>query len=309
MPFTMLVRENSVSDLLWNNEQRKSDLHQSKYEMNTRNSIFLFLILCIAPGCHHGMDCHDVADRIEKEMDAGNLTRVLYLADSVVNFCHRDNMTVVKADSLLQIAYRIAIEFSVTEDSVINKLKNTIGPFSEVEKVNWENKGWLEFRIIDGKKMYFRRAVPNLILLRKFHEQNGNRAEQTVQDPETVFRLKHTEEVCRLSDVSSKPVAPVNFGITYTITVDPDAVPDGETIRCWLPWPKANHPRQKNIVLIGTSSPEYLISPDSAIHSSIYMQAKAKKGVPTVFRISYRYQSSAQHFNIYAVKIAPYDRE
>ena len=102
---------------------------------------------------------------------------------------------------------------------------------------------------------------------------------------------------------------PVNIGITYTITVNPDVVPDGETIRCWMPWPKSNHQRQKKVELLSTSSQEYLISPDTAIHSSLYMEEKAKNGVPAIFRISYRYESSAQYFNMAALEILPYDKE
>ncbi len=38
------------------------------------------------------------------------------------------------------------------------------------------------------------------------------------------------------------------------------------------------------------------------------MEEKAKKGVPTVFRVSFKYQSSAQYFNISGLKIRPYDK-
>ena len=124
-----------------------------------------------------------------------------------------------------------------------------------------------------------------------------------------VFRLKHTSEAVKFSGKQSNPSIPVNVGITYTITVNPDVVPDGETIRCWMPWPKSNHQRQKKVELLSTSSQEYLISPDTAIHSSLYMEEKAKKGVPAIFRISYRYESSAQYFNMAALEILPYDKE
>jgi transglutaminase-like putative cysteine protease len=97
--------------------------------------------------------------------------------------------------------------------------------------------------------------------------------------------------------------------ITYTITVHPDVVPEGERIRCWMPWPKSNHPRQKKVELLSTSSPEYRISPDTAIHSALYMEERAKKGVPAIFRFSCLYESSAQHFNLPALNILPYNKE
>ena len=121
-----------------------------------------------------------------------------------------------------------------------------------------------------------------------------------------LIRLKHTEKAFKLSRNISTPVIPVNMVITYTITVHPDAVPDGEKIRCWMPWPRSNHPRQKETKLIGTSCIEYIIAPDSAIHSTIYMEQRAKKGTSTIFRISFGYQSCAQHFSMSRINILPY---
>jgi hypothetical protein len=95
--------------------------------------------------------------------------------------------------------------------------------------------------------------------------------------------------------------------IIYTITVHPDAVPDGEKIRCWLPWPKESHKRQREVKLISTSNPQYMIAPDTAIHRTIYMEEQSKKGIPTVFQISFDYTSYAQYFNLSGLKIQPYD--
>jgi hypothetical protein len=84
-------------------------------------------------------------------------------------------------------------------------------------------------------------------------------------DPEMILRKKHTEEILKASEKTSDPVIPVQMKITYTITVLPDAVPDGETIRCWLPFPKEGHPRQNSADLLSTSEKKYIISPEEAI--------------------------------------------
>ena len=147
-----------------------------------------------------------------------------------------------------------------------------------------------------------------MILLKKFYEENDLWVKENSEDPQMVFRLHHTTDAVKSSGKKSDPAILVSAGITYTITVNPDAVPAGETIRCWMPWPKSNHKRQKKVELLSTSSQEYLISPDTAIHSSLYMEEKAKKGVPTIFSISYRFESSAQYFNIAALEILPTTR-
>ena len=242
------------------------------------------------------------------EMNEGNLSRVRTIADSVKRSC-RDNPDILyKADSLAQISERIGMDFSLDEEQVRDQIEKRTGSFSEEDKLTWEGKGWLEYRMIDGGKMYFRRSVSNLILLKNFYEGKDLRIKASAADPEMASRLKHTQEAYKYSGNLGNPAVPVSFGITYSITVNPDAVPEGETIRCWLPWPRSNHPRQKKIELLNTSSLEYSISPDTAIHSSIYMEEIAKKGVPTIFRVSYRYESSAQYFNPSALKIVPYDK-
>jgi hypothetical protein len=96
--------------------------------------------------------------------------------------------------------------------------------------------------------------------------------------------------------------------ITYTLTVEPDAVPEGEIIRCWLPWPRSGCPRQQDIKLLSTSNPEYAIAPDSSVHSTIFMEETARKGVPAVFQITYSYVSYGQHFDISQFKTLPYNK-
>lgn len=213
-----------------------------------------------------------------------------------------------KSDSLKQISERISLDFSVNEDQVKSQIEKRFGPFSPADKEDWEKKGWLEFRIINGNKMYFNRAASNLMLLKAFYEQKKERQNKIDNDSGMIFRLKHTEEAFNASGNLSLPVVPVEMKITYTITVKQDVVPAGDTIHCWMPWPKENHPRQKNVKLLSTSNKEYLISPDSSIHSSIYMEEKSKQGLPTVFEISYLYQSSAQYFDLNTQKPIPYDK-
>jgi hypothetical protein len=96
--------------------------------------------------------------------------------------------------------------------------------------------------------------------------------------------------------------------ITYTITVIPDAVADGETIRCWLPFPKEGHPRQNSADLLSTSEKKYIISPEEAIHRTLYMETRAETGKPTTFMITFKYQSKGQYVNMKGKDLFPYNR-
>jgi len=274
-----------------------------------RNIRLLFPVLfMILFGCRTPSDSYQVLEDMQENLDFGNISTVIQVADSLKKISGVNKEIVHIADSLEQIAGRIAHDFSVTEEQADSQIEKLIGQVTPEEMTAWKEKGWLEWRMIDGEKKYFKRAVSNLLLIKKFREQKEARLREIAREPEMILRLHHTEEVLKSSGNQGNLVVPVNMKMTYTITVHPDAVPDGEKIRCWLPFPKNNQPRQKEIKLLSTSNPEYAIAPDTAIHSTIYMEASAKKGVPTVFQISYAYESSAQHFNMSQIKILPYDK-
>jgi hypothetical protein len=270
--------------------------------------LFLSAILISLSGCRDTPDYNLMLEKIQKEISDGNLISAIYHSDSLKKLSVKNDRVLRKADSLSQIAERIRIDFPLNEDQINGQIEKRTGPFSPEEKAAWEKKGWLEFRIINGQKMYFKRAASNLILIRKFYEQKETRLQEIASDPEMIFRLKHTEEVYRISDNKTFPVAPVSMKIVYTITVHQDAVPEGDIIRCWLPWPKENHKRQQKVKLISTSCPEYIIGPDSAIHSTIYMETVTKKGLPTIFQVIFSYQSSAQVYNTADLTNLPYDK-
>jgi hypothetical protein len=277
--------------------------------MKKINLILFSCLLITAGSCRSGINCNLMIRESLKELKAGNITSAVRLASSARKSCEGETGIYEKADSVIQIAERIALDFSLTEEQVNDQIEKRIGQVSAGERLNWEKKGWLECRSIDGKTMYFNRAVTNLILLKKFYEGKETGLSDEQKDPEMSLRLKHTTEAYRLSGNQGMPVMPVRMNITYTITVHPDVVPDGEIIRCWMPWPKSNHVRQTGVELLSTSNQEYFISPDTAIHSTFYMEERAKKGEATLFRISFRYQSGAQHFNLSDIKILPYIKE
>jgi hypothetical protein len=276
--------------------------------MKNYRFLYLFYFFIIVAGCSSSNDCTNLLALIQKEVSGGNLTHAKILADSLKKICPDNSLLVNKADSLQQIAERIGIDFSLTEPQVISRLEKIVPGFSPEDKTSWENLNWLEYRMINGEKRYFNRAASNLRLIRNFHVQRAMRDSLLANDPEIIFRKKHTESIIKVSDNKAVPAIPVEMEIKYAITVHPDVVPAGEIVRCWLPWPKESHQRQQNIKLIGSSQNIYKIAPDSAIHRTIYMEARAEKGIPLTFSITYSYLSYGQFFNINNLKISPYDK-
>jgi hypothetical protein len=236
------------------------------------------------------------------------LTGFLLLMEAGCRYASDNKNLVLKSDSLLIISERIALDFPFSESDIDQQLKERIGSFTPEEKADWEDKNWLEWKIINGEKRYFSRAVSNLDLIRSFHTDRSLRDSLEAADPEIVYRKRHTQSIIRASENKPDPVMPVNMTINYTLTVEADAVPAGEIVRCWLPYPKENHQRQKNAELISTSDDNFIIAPDSVIHKSIYMESRAEKGFPVVFKVSYSFQSSGQYFDPEKINYIPYDK-
>lgn len=265
--------------------------------------VFSFLLLS---GCRNtSFDCKILSDKLITEFTKGNFAGMDSVADSLKLSCTNLN-TLRKADSLCQIADRIELDFPYNETEIADKLIQRIGIYSDEEKGRWENMNWLESMMINGEKRYFSRAVSNLALLRSFYTDRQARDTVKAHDPEILFRKRHTGEIIMNPEPDNKPVLPVNMTVNYTITVDADAVPEGKTIRCWLPYPRSDQGRQNDVKLISTSEDKYLISPDSAAHMTVYMESKAVKGMPAVFNIKYSYRSSGQYFDPSSIKYLPY---
>jgi hypothetical protein len=274
-----------------------------------KTGIFLASFLIVS-GCVARTTSNDdlIVKEINSKLTNGDLWQAFHLADSLRSSKVNGTELFMEADSMAQMAERTAIDFSVTEQEVRRQIEERKGPFSQSDFETWEKKGWLEFRIINRRKMYFNRAASNLVLISRFREKREDSQPESGKDTVVIFRLKHTSEVMQKSIDSSYPVVPVEMKITYTITVSPDAAPAGETIRCWLPWPRADQPRQTNIKLLSASESDFTISPDSAIHSTIYMEKTAHRDEPTVFQVSFSYWSKGQYFKPEEIISGPYKK-
>jgi len=268
----------------------------------------LFVAALLFQGCRKSSEYNEAINKAETLIEEGHFEKAVLMIDSVRNATRDENIS-WKADSLLEIIKRIKHDFSVPKTEIDTILPVLIKDYSPSDREIWEKKGWLEFRIIDGEKKYFNRAATNLALLKNFYQNRVYRDSLIAGNPLIVFRKNHTADIIRLSKDSSSPVMPVQIEVTYTITVKPDAVPPGSTIRCWMPYPKENNQRQKEVYLLGISNENYfLLAPDSVVHKTVYMEEKAKRGIPTVFQIAFSYFSYGQYFDPEKINILPYNK-
>jgi transglutaminase-like putative cysteine protease len=93
--------------------------------------------------------------------------------------------------------------------------------------------------------------------------------------------------------------------VAYSIVVNADAVPAGETVRAWLPFPRALPGQQEDIRLIGSQPRRHALAPESALQRTVYLEQTAQSGAATKFSIEYTLTIFAQDHRIDPDKVLP----
>lgn len=206
---------------------------------------------------------------------------------------------------------RILMDFSLDESAVVDRLKRQVPDLDTVEFARWKQAGLLEHRLIDGRILYFKRAVPNLFRL-------STEAAARRQDP-TPFRdgpmesaNAHHIAIAETAMASSETsVLPRRIRVVQRLTVDADAVPAGETLKAWIPYPRAISGQQEDIRLQGSEPAVATVAPATVEQRTVYMEKSAQAGTPTEFQIEYEVTVSAIYHAIDAdrVQAAPVTAE
>jgi len=260
----------------------------------------LLIVFIWGIGCQREVKrFHNPVD-VETAFKNGRLTLAITLADSLIKGGQCDSSTILELRTIADNSGRIKADFTMSASETDTLLKKEVGNYTLSERELWERNNWLESRVIDGEKQYFKRAVSNLILILK-SKQPARKCEQ-ILDSQSRFCLEHSRRVIMAAGSSGKPVIPVKLKINYQLTVKADAVPAGEIVRCWLPWPHENHSRQTNVKLLKMVPESYRIAPDSVEQRSVYCEQKAIKGMPVIFNLQFEYVSMAQYFELNKIK-------
>lgn len=204
---------------------------------------------------------------------------------------------------------RIRKDFNKTDDDVL-KFVYKYYPNANVKDLEkWGNDGSLEFKIIDGKKWYFSRAASNLFRINKEAKAQKEKIDGYQKDGLDVFLESYIPKVLDESaNAQESLVKPVTFKLDYKVTVNANVVPDGEIIKCWLPFPREGHLRQTEIKLLSTNADEYVIADNKNPQRTIYMQKTAQKDQPTIFNIQFEVKNYNEVNFIEPALIKPYDK-
>lgn len=193
---------------------------------------------------------------------------------------------------------RILLDFTLTAEDVKESLRRRIPDLTDAEFARWDAQGLFEHQVIDGRTLYFNRSPSNLFRLSA--KARARRAEQTpLTDGPMETPNDHHRAVRRAALTGERSsVLPRRVRVTQSLTVDADAVPTGETLRAWIPYPRLLPGQQEDIRLISTTPSLHVLAPESALQRTVYMEREAQAGEATEFSISYELTIYAQYHAI-----------
>ncbi len=185
---------------------------------------------------------------------------------------------------------RITLDFCKSRTEILEEVKAELPEVTEALFDKWERAFSIEHMIIDGEKRYFRNATRNVFLVNeeaRTLKQKGEKSEDEMLQGLKPNIRQIIDHFDRTGDIVNSPK---NISVQYTLTVNPGAVKDGETVRTWLAFPK-DMERQKNIRLISSDPREHILASDNSPQRTVYLEKRAEKDKPLSFTVNYELTS------------------
>lgn len=208
-----------------------------------------------------------------------------------------DNGTPAGLDEA-ELQKRVRHDYRLSEAEVEARLRAELPDLSADELRRWSDSGALEWRTIGGERRYFNRAVVNL--WRLCPEARDRRAAHSGARPAgdtgvAGLEFDLLDHMRRALDAAKATgpgyVMPIRIRLDYTLTVRPGAVPEGETLRCWLPLPRVGG-QHLDLAILATDPADAAAAPEEAPQRTLYLERPASPaGSPTVFSASYEFTS------------------
>ena len=236
---------------------------------------------------------------INDEISNGNFTQAQILIEGKLT--DRTLFENEKYDLKFQIEVmdRIRKDFRRTRDEIVTSLKKYYPDLSDEMLLSWEKDNSLEMKVIDGEKRYFNNAVPNLFRINKDAKTHKKKLEGEKLDDLEEFLKIYIPKVVEESENNKRYVLPIKMKIQYSLTLKPNVIPEGEIIRCWLPYPRESNARQSDIKLISVNKSEYVIADNTNLQRTIYLEDVTEKDKPTRFEMELEYVSKAEYVNLF----------
>jgi len=198
---------------------------------------------------------------------------------------------------------RIRKDFTLTKDALFSQVQALVKDVTPEEFNRWIAEGRFDSREIDGERRFMRSSARNLFYL--YPELDSRRVKPKNSGPHEKAMLDTCRSIQRAALAEKKPyVLPNRFRATMTVTAKPNAAPDGEIIRAWLPIPR-HYPYQKDFELRSATPRTKEINPRNSPIRAAYLEQRARDCKPTLFKIKYDYTTFGVRFNVKPDKVRP----
>jgi len=201
---------------------------------------------------------------------------------------------------------RMRLDFSLDAAAAKAQLRKQIPDLREDEFARWDAADLIEHLDIDGQRRYFKRAPSNLF--RVSAEARARRAPDAAvpkDGPYERLHPHHQEIVAAARAAGATSLVPRRVEVTQSLVVKPDAVPAGETIRAWIPYPRAIPGQQEDITWMASTPAGAKVAPEATLQRTAYLERKAVAGTPTEFQIRYAVTVYARHIEIDPARVQP----
>lgn len=213
---------------------------------------------------------------------------------------------------------RIRLDFPLAVADVQDRLRKLVPDLTPGDIPRWDAANLLEHQDIDGKRWYFARAISNLFLLSSEAAARRQPPLVSTSGPMETPNRHHREVIDEALASGHSSVTPRHIQVTYSLTVNADAVPAGETVRAWLPFPRELSGQQDAIRLVASVPAGAKLAPADALQRTAYLEQPARAGSKTAFSITYEVTTYGQYHPIdpdrvstgpLAPELAPYTGE
>jgi transglutaminase-like putative cysteine protease len=269
--------------------------------------ITILFVGCLLISCQSKMD-----NEYEVLIENGEFSKATQMIQDKL-----ENETNLSDELKNQLAFeiermkRIKKDFTKSETDVFEYIKEYIPDVSKSDLEKWEKSRALEVMLIDGEKKYFNRAARNLFRIDKeclriwneHHYKNPDGPEPSIGKIQLDKLNRKMMKAAQTSE--DRYLLPARFRIKYSISVDENAVPNGETVRCWIPFPREIKERQTDIKLLKTEPIDYKLADVDKLQRTIYFEKSAIKDEKTKFLVEYEFTNRGAYVKIDPEKVKP----
>ena len=245
------------------------------------------------------------SDPLTDALNAGELTAAEQLIDERMAVT-TDEIEIAKLTWTRDSINLVRRDFRRDSTYVVDYIKKYIPDLTAEKVAEWEASGVIEYKVIDGKKCYFRNAASNVFRV----DEWAKGFKEELSDDSSLDKVLAVNIPEIVAVGSGELAAPTRMKVRHSITLkESGAIVPGDTVRVWIPIPRMDVPRQKDFVALETSENYY--NDPTALHNTAYFERviTSAEDAAKPFFIEYEYTSYGQWYDMTKMEIEPYDTE